>query len=155
DPPAHQQSAFQWTCIYGDTAIMQTLAALIYHNLFGRFPGIRVLSVEHGSLWVAYLMAAMDKMKGMGRNGPWPGGYVHGKASEIFRQHVYVVPHHEEPMAPLVEAIGAEHVLFGSDYPHSEGVAEPVDFVEALEGFDAETTRSIMRENSAQLLGLA
>ena len=155
DPPAHQQSAFQWTCFYGDTAIMQTLAALIFHNLFGRFPKVRVQSVEHGSLWVTYLIAAMDKMKGMGRNGPWPGGYVSGKPSEVFKQPVYVSPYHEDPMAPLVDAIGSEHVLFGSDYPHSEGVAEPVDFVDALEGFDPNATRRIMRENCAHLLGLA
>ena len=155
DPPAHQQSAFQWTCFYGDTAIMQTLAALIYHNLFGRFPGVRVLSVEHGSLWVAYLMAAMDKMKGMGRNGPWPGGYVPGPPSEVFKQHVYVVPHHAEPLAPLIEALGREHVLFGSDYPHSEGLAEPVEFAGALEAFDEGTQRGIMRENAGRLLGLA
>ncbi len=28
---------------------MDTLAILIYHNLFGRFPGIQVMSVENGS----------------------------------------------------------------------------------------------------------
>jgi len=155
DPPAHQQSAFQWTCFYGDTAIMQTLAALIFHNLFGRFPKVRVQSVEHGSLWVGYLLAAMDKMKGMGRNGPWPGGYVSGKPSEVFKQHVYVSPYHEDPMAPLADAIGPDHVLFGSDYPHSEGVAEPIEFAEALEGFDADSTRRIMRENTSRLLRLS
>lgn len=155
DPPAHQQSAFQWTCFYGDTAIMQTLAALIFHNLFGRFANVRVLSVEHGSLWVAYLLAAMDKMKGMGRNGPWPGGYVRGRASEIFRQHVYVVPYHEDPMEPLAAAIGDGHVLFGSDYPHSEGVADPVEFTDSLKDFAPDRIRRIMRDNTRELLGLA
>ena len=155
DPAAHQQSAFQWTCFYGDTAIMHTLAALILHNLFGRFPNVRVLSVEHGSLWVAYLLAAMDKMKGMGRNGPWPGGYVRGRPSEIFREHVYVVPYHEDPMAPLAAALGDEHVLFGSDYPHAEGLAEPVEFAEALDGFAPDRVRRIMRDNTRALLGLA
>ena len=37
------------------------------------------MSVENGSAWVPYLLTAMDNMKGMGRNGPWPGGYVEGK----------------------------------------------------------------------------
>ncbi len=155
DPPVHQQSAFQWTCFYGDTAIMQTLTVLILHNLFGRFPKVRVLSVEHGSLWVAYLLAAMDKMKGMGRNGPWPGGYVKGRPSEIFKQHVYVSPYHEDPMRPLVDAIGADHLLFGSDYPHSEGIAEPIQFAASLEGFDPESMKRIMRDNTLGLLGLA
>ena len=154
DPPGHQQSAFQWTCFYGDTAIMQTLAALVFHNLFGRFPNVRVMSVEHGSLWVAYLMQAMDKMKGMGRNGPWPGGYVRGRPSEVFKRHVFVAPYHEDPMQPLVDALGASQVVFGSDYPHAEGVAEPIQFAESLAGFDAATTRQIMRDNALDLLGL-
>ena len=56
NPPSHRQSAFQWTCFYGDRPIMDTIAALIYHNLFGRFPNVRVMSIENGSLWVPYLM---------------------------------------------------------------------------------------------------
>ena len=154
DPPAHQQSAFQWTCTYGDTAIMHTLASLLYHNLFGRFPGVQVLSVEHGSLWVPYLLAAMDKMKGMGRNGPWPGGYVSGRPSEVFRQHVSVVPYQEEPIAELVVALGVDRVLMGSDYPHAEGVAEPVQFLDALAGFGPVDVEKIMRGNALALLGL-
>ena len=76
NPSSHQQSAFQWTCFYGDRPIMDTIAALVLHNLFGRFPNIRCLSVENGSLWVPYLLKVMDKMNGMGRNGPWLGGRV-------------------------------------------------------------------------------
>ena len=54
-----------------------------------------MLSVENGPLWVPYLLKAMDKMKGMGRDSPWLGGRVHGRASEIFKQHVWVNPYHE------------------------------------------------------------
>ena len=42
------RSAFQWTMLYRDRPIMDTLAILIYHNLFGRFPGVQVMSVENG-----------------------------------------------------------------------------------------------------------
>jgi len=154
NPPAHQQSAFQWTCTYGDTAIMHTIASIIYHNLFGRYPNIRVLSVEHGSLWVPYLLGAMDKMKGMGRNGPWPGGYVSGRPSEVFKRHVNVVPYQEEPIDALASALGIDRVLMGSDYPHSEGVAEPIQFLESLSTFDEVGVRKIMRDNALDLLGL-
>ncbi len=155
NPAAHQQSAFQWTCTYGDTAIMHTLASMIYHNLFGRFPNVQVLSVEHGSLWVPYLLSAMDKMKGMGRNGPWPGGYVSGRPSEVFKHHVRVVPYQEEPIDVLVAALGVDRVLMGSDYPHSEGVSEPIQFLDSLAGFDDDDVRKIMRDNTLSMLGLA
>ena len=75
------------------------------------------------------------------------------------RQVVTVQGSHVGPAGmtgqPLVDAIGASQVVFGSDYPHSEGVAEPIQFAESLEGFDADTTRQIMRDNARDLLGLA
>jgi len=155
NPPSHRQSAMQWTNFYGDRPIMDTISSLIFQNFFGRFPGIRVLSVENGSLWVPYLMKVMDKMKGMGRNGPWPGGYVRGRASEVLKQHVFVAPHHEEDLPALVETLGASQVLFGSDYPHPEGLAQPHTFAEGLAGLPPEQIERIMFDNTRRLaLGL-
>lgn len=155
NPPSHRQSAFQWTCFYGDRVMIETTAALILHNLFGRFPDIKVASVENGSLWVPYVMKAMDKMKGMGRNGPWPGGRVEGRPSEIFKQHVYVSPYHEEDIPTLMDLIGADRVLFGSDYPHPEGLAEPADFAELIASRSADEIRLVMRDNATRLVGSA
>ncbi len=155
NPSSHRQSAFQWTNFYGDRPIMDTISSLIYQNLFGRHPRVRVMSVENGSLWVAYLMAVMDKMKGMGRNGPWPGGYVSGRPSEVLREYVYVSPYHEEDIVALAELIGPGHVLFGSDFPHPEGLAEPARFADAIAGLPDGDVRQIMRENAASLLRAA
>ena len=154
NPTSHQQSAFQWTFFYGDRPIMETIGALILHNLFGRFPGVHVLSVENGSLWVPYLLKAMNKMKGMGRNGPWLGGRVEGRPSEIFHEHVYVAPYHEENIPALVELIGADRVVLGSDFPHPEGLAHPPDFAAGLSDLPSEDVRRIMRDNGRQLVGL-
>ena len=153
NPSSHRQSAFQWTCFYGDRPIIETIAVMVLHNLFGRFPNVRLASVENGSLWVPYLLAALDKMKGMGRNGPWPGGYVTGRPSEIVREHVYVAPYHEEDIPALVELYGADRVLFGSDYPHPEGLAVPADFAHGLRGLSDRDVRRIMRDNFCELLG--
>jgi predicted TIM-barrel fold metal-dependent hydrolase len=152
NPPSHRQSAFQWTNFYGDRPIMDTFSSLIFYNLFGRFPNVRALSVENGSLFVPYLMRVMDKMKGMGRNGPWPGGYVKGRPSEVFKRHVFVSPYHEEDIVGLAGTIGASQVLFGSDYPHCEGLAEPREFAEALEGLPDDALRRIMGENTRELV---
>ena len=151
NPTSHRQSAFQWTMFYGDVPIMQTIAGLIFYNFFERFPNIRVMSVENGSLWVPYLVKAMDKMKGMGRNGPWPGGYLKGRPSEVFKEKVFVSPYHEEDVVALAEAIGVSQVLFGSDYPHAEGLARPLDFRESLAGLSDDDQDLIMGENLAAL----
>jgi predicted TIM-barrel fold metal-dependent hydrolase len=155
NPSSHLQSAFQWSCMYGDRPIMDTIAALIFGNLFGRFPALRVVSVENGSLWVPYLMAVMDKMGGMGRNGPWPGGRIREKPSAILRRHVFVSPYHEEDIPALVDRVGASQVVFGSDYPHAEGLAEPADFLDGIASLSAEDQRRLMRDNALGLLGHA
>lgn len=152
NPASHFQSAFQWSCFYGDRPIMDTIAAFVFHNLFGRYPDINVISVENGSLFVPYLMAVMDKMKGMGRNGPWIGGYVSGRPSEIVKQRVFVSPYHEEDIVALVRALGPSQVVFGSDWPHPEGLAEPRDFAATIEELPAAEQRMLLRENLRGLL---
>ncbi|MCH2169168.1 amidohydrolase [Myxococcota bacterium] len=152
NPASHRQTAFQWTNFYGDRPIMDTVSALILHNLFGRFPNVNILSVENGSLFVPYLLKAMDKMKGMGRNGPWLGGYVKGRPSEIFKRHVFVAPYHEEDVVELTKLIGPSQVLFGSDFPHAEGLAEPRDFEQTLEGLPESAVREVMGGNCRALM---
>ena len=152
NPSSHRQTAFQWSCCYGDRVIIDTVASLIFGNLFGRFPNLKVLSVENGSLWVSYAMKVMDKMKGMGRNGPWIGGYVKGRPSEVVKQHVLVAPYHEEDVPALIDTIGVSQVLFGSDYPHPEGLAEPAEFADLLGDLSAEGMRMVMRDNARQLV---
>jgi predicted TIM-barrel fold metal-dependent hydrolase len=153
NPSSHSQSALQWTNFYGDRPIMDTICALIMHNFFGRFPDVRVLSVENGSLWVPYLLKVMDKMKGMGRNGPWPGGRVQGRASEIFKRHVWVNPYHEEDHRALADLIGVEHVVYGSDFPHPECLPAPDEFCRQVHSqFTPAEVRRIMRENARELV---
>lgn len=151
NPRTYVRSAFQWACFFGDRPIMDTLSALILHNLFGRYPDIKVLSIENGSIWVPYLLKVLDKMKGMGRSGPWPGGYVKGPPSEVFKRHIWVTPHHEEDVNELIDQIGVEQVLFGSDFPHAEGLAEPADFADALAGRPDAEIRRVMRDNALAL----
>ena len=152
NPSSHHQSAFQWTSFYGDRPIMDTFSALVLHNLFGRFPNVQCISVENGSLYVPYLLKAMNKMNGMGRNGPWLGGRITERPSDIFKRHVSVSPYHEEDVVALAGLIGDDRVLFGSDYPHAEGLAEPRDFAETIDTLSPDAINRIMRDNLRGLL---
>ena len=113
-----------------------------------------MLSVENGSLWVPYLLAVMDKMKGMGRSGPWLGGPVAGRPSDIFRAHVTVSPFHEESINDLLAVLGPDSVAIGSDFPHPEGINAPLEYAETLGDLGPDTVRKIMRTNAAELIGL-
>jgi predicted TIM-barrel fold metal-dependent hydrolase len=146
-------TALQFYLCFGDRPISDTIAALILHNLFGRFPGIHMLVIEFGSAWVAPLLPALDKCAKMARTC-WPFGELTDTPSNIFRKHFSVSPYHEENLPALAKLIGVDNILFGSDYPHTEGMKEPRDYVKALGAFSDVDVRKIMRDNAAKILGL-
>ncbi len=155
DVPLMRYSAFQqYTCVV-ERPIGDTLAAMILHNLFGRFPGIEVLSIENGSSWVAPLLKGMDKAAKMSSAmGLTPGGPLTALPSETFKRNIYVAPFHEDDIVGLVKLIGADRVLFGSDYPHAEGLTTPMDFAAALDSLTEQQVRLVMRSNAARLVDL-
>ena len=152
-PPAHAQSAFQRACFFGERPIMDTLASLVLHNVFGRFPRLQAMSVENGSWWVPFLLRTMDRAEVTGAQGHWLGGRIDDRPSEIFRRHVSVAPFDDDDVRSLVELIGAPRVLLGSDYPHPEGHPDPRRFFDGA-GLTEEELRLVTRDNAAALLRL-
>jgi predicted TIM-barrel fold metal-dependent hydrolase len=136
-----------------DTSIMDTLCALVLHNLFGRFPRLRVATIEMGCGWMPYLIHRLDRAGGLlNRKISAFGGTLDGKPSEILKRHVWVAPFPEEDVEALVGQIGAHRVLMGSDWPHAESLPRPRDFVECVAGLGEADKKAIMRDNIAGLI---
>ena len=123
------------------------LATLVFHKLFERFPGLRVASVENGSEFLADLLR---KLRSSARRHP---GYYREDPAETFRRCVWINPFWEDDVKEVVSLMGAERVIFGSDWPHIEGMPRPLDYLADLAGFDAETQRRILRDNARELTG--
>jgi predicted TIM-barrel fold metal-dependent hydrolase len=133
--------------------MLETALALVLGNLFGRFPNVRVASVELGSAWVQYCLYTLDHAGGLlGRHVEAFGVTVEDRPSDIFKRHIWVSPFPEDDIPGLVDAFGAERVLLGSDWPHLEGIPEPIDYAAQLEKLDAASVRRIMRDNALELL---
>ena len=146
-------SAWQWQHTYGERPIMEKISALIFDNLFGRFPDIHVLASEFGASWAPHFVAHMDKSRGMGRNGPWIGGQLSERPSQVFRKHVRVVPYPEDDPVEIINQLGFhESIVMGSDFPHAEGLAEPADFRKLLDGLSEDVQDDIMYNTGAQLV---
>ncbi len=64
-------------------------------------------------------------------------------------------PLHEEDPKGLIELLGADRVLFGSDYPHAEGMSDPINFVDELQGLPKEQIELVMGGNLNRLMGFA
>lgn len=153
DPHAHAQSAWQWFNTYGNAQIMAALSALLYDNLFNRFPSIRVASVENGASWLPYFMGLIDKMRGLGRQGQWNGGQLPERPSATARRHVLVSPYPEDDVRSIIDQVGHDMIAMGSDYPHAEGLAEPRDFGDLLAALSPDQQRWILRDNGMSFVG--
>ena len=150
-PPSHRHSFMEYSLSFTDRPVVDTLTALIGDNLFDRFPRLRVLTVEYGAAWLAPMIKKLDQIARLYSNDMWRFGQPKFAPSEYFRRNIWVTPFYEDDVPAVVDLIGAEHVLNGSDYPHPEGLAAPVEFVEELEGLDDRAIRRVMRDNLAEL----
>jgi predicted TIM-barrel fold metal-dependent hydrolase len=89
----------------------------------------------------------------MGRNGPWIGGQLTERPSEIFRKHIRVVPYPEDDVLGIIRGLGQhESIAMGSDWPHAEGIAEPADFRKLLDGLPEEQIEDIMFNTGVALV---
>lgn len=153
DQAAFTFSCFQWAFLMKDRPLMDTLGALIFHNLFGRFPNLKVACIEHGSGWVEYLLHALDHNFKLGQTGQWLGGKLSERPSEVFKNHVHVAPFFEEDGTALANMIGADRVLGGSDWPHGEGTEQPLGIAKTFDGLTASERKLVLRGNGNLLLG--
>ncbi|MBW8824988.1 MAG: amidohydrolase family protein [Acidobacteria bacterium] len=146
--------AFQWMMYWGDRPAMELTSGLILHNFFGRFPNMKVCLSEMGTVWLPYTMRKMDHAFLMGRKAKWAeNGRLDRRPSEIFRQHFVVAPYPEENVQRVVAEVGIEPIVFGSDFPHGEGLAYPSKYVEAqLSAFSEQDQKLIMRDNLEKFL---
>jgi predicted TIM-barrel fold metal-dependent hydrolase len=150
--PPFQFSAWQWQNSYGERPITETLSALIFDNLFGRFPNIRVVVSEYGASWAPHFVRHMDKSRGMARLGRWLGGPLTERPSTIFKQHIKVVPYPEDDTVALAEELGGtESLVMGSDWPHAEGLREPAEMYHRVERLGETARRHFLRDNGMTL----
>jgi predicted TIM-barrel fold metal-dependent hydrolase len=137
---------------YGDRPAYETVAAAILQGLFNRFPNVQLLLSEQGTVWVPYLVRKMDHAFLLGRKATW--GKLEMRPSEYFRKHVKVAPYPEENVYRVIEAVGVEPIVFGSDFPHGEGLPDPAMYLSQVSRCTDEQVRAIMRSNLAGFLGL-
>jgi predicted TIM-barrel fold metal-dependent hydrolase len=128
--------------------VEDAVSALICHGALSRFPALKVAVVENGSSWTAPLLQNLaDVYKKM------PQGFAEDPVS-VFKRNISISPFWEEDLGELAQLVGEDNVLFGSDYPHPEGLAEPASYVDELEGLPDETVRKIMGGNLARLMNV-
>lgn len=129
--------------------IQDAVTSMIFHGALSRHPGVRIALIENGAGWVPHLLEHLD-----GTYGTMPQVFPE-KPSETFKRNFWMHPFHEEDPRGLIELLGSDHIIFGSDYPHVEGLADPLSYVDELQGLPDADIRKIMGGNMMGLLGVA
>lgn len=151
EPPATKNfmamSSFRWLAL-GHREISDMIGSLICHGTLTRFPRLRIASVENGSSWIHPLFHDLaDLTKKMPQNFP-------EDPLDVFRRNIWVSPFWEGSVADVVDTVGWDRVMFGSDYPHPEGLPEPKAYWKYAEGMDNRRSWDFLGDNARRFLGL-
>ena len=140
---AFRQNAFK--SLLTHSPISDALASLIAEGVLSEHRNLRVCTIETGSEWVQPLLKKFEKVYKQQRHA------FAEDPVEVFARQVWVSPYYEDDLHDLKAKVGADHMLFGSDWPHAEGLADPVAFVDDLDGFSSAEVEQIMRTNGLAL----
>ena len=131
-------------------AIMDTIFSAVGHGMLSRFPGVKIATIECGSVWITRLVE--DMLDAYGR---MPHMFPEHPL-DVLKRQLYVAPFWEDPLQPLIDVIGLDHVLFSSDWPHPEGLADPVGYKEFARTQDLtdDAIAKIMGSNMYELMNV-
>ena len=126
--------------------IVDALSALVCHGVFERNPSLRVVSVENSSVWVGSLFRRFDRVCGQ-----MPRAFKQ-HPRESFIEHVFVAPEYEDDMEELARHLPADRILFGSDFPHPEGLSDPLGYLKEFSSYSDTDVKKIFHSNLKGLL---
>jgi predicted TIM-barrel fold metal-dependent hydrolase len=127
------------------------LTSVIFGGVLERYPRIRVVLGEAGIGWIPYVLWRMDaewedQFKDLSLTMP---------PSEYWRRQCWATYQTDPVGLKLLDDLGADKIMWGSDFPHPDGVWPDSREYIAREMADlpAEVRRKIVCENAARLYG--
>jgi predicted TIM-barrel fold metal-dependent hydrolase len=130
-------------------ALVDALASIIGHGVATRFPKLKFMPVEYESSWirpfVKKLRATYETSAVLFDEDPF----------EVFTRNIYLHAFHEpDPKGLLDLGIPADRLMFGSDFPHPEGMADPLAYSDVVAGLPEADQALIMGGTLAQAIGV-
>ncbi len=128
--------------------IEDAVVSLACHGALAKFPELKIAVIENGATWVAPLL---EKMAILWKKQPqaFPENPV-----EAIKRCIHISPFWEEDLGALAELLGEDNILFGSDYPHPEGLENPRSYVDELAHLPEDLQVKLMGGNLARLMGV-
>ena len=128
--------------------IEDAVVSLACHGALAKFPELKIAIIENGATWVEPLL---KKMAILWKKQPqaFPENPI-----EAIKRCIHISPFWEEDLGELAELLGEDNILFGSDYPHPEGLENPRSYVEELAHLPEALQVKLMGGNLARLMGV-
>jgi aminocarboxymuconate-semialdehyde decarboxylase len=130
-----------------ETAV--ALSHLVFSGLLDRHPGVRIVAAHGGG----YLPTYLGRSDHAWQVRPDARRCVDPPSSYLRRMCFDSLVYTPAALRHLVEAVGADRVVLGSDYPFDMGVDDPVDRLRAA-GLDPATEHAIRGGTASHLFGL-
>ena len=128
------------------------LTSLMGRAVFERYPNMRIAFGESGIGWLPYVIDRMDyEYEDQYRDLP-----LKMKPSEYWRRQCKATFQFDRIGTKLVDDLGVETLMWGSDYPHPDGIwPDSEKYIQHQFGHLApDVTRKITCENAAKFYGL-
>ncbi|HEX6394302.1 MAG TPA: amidohydrolase family protein [Acidimicrobiales bacterium] len=121
------------------------LLSMVLAKMFDRFPNLRVASVENGAEFIPDLFR---KLRSQAKKTP---GWFRDDPVETFRRHVWINPFWEDDLESVVEWMGSDRVIFGSDWPHIEALPRPLDYLVEAKNLATRDQALVLHDNAVEL----
>jgi aminocarboxymuconate-semialdehyde decarboxylase len=124
---------------------------LIFSGVLERYPRLKIC-VGHGGGYVPFYLGRVDHAY---RVRPECHTWISMPPSAYLKKLYFdTVVFEAGSLSYLVEQVGAEHVVLGTDYPFDMGEADPVGLISSMSGASKSDIEKILGRNSASLLRL-
>jgi predicted TIM-barrel fold metal-dependent hydrolase len=120
-------------------SLIDAMASIIGHGLATRFPRLRFMPVEFASAWIRPFYRKLQRVY---EQSPV---LFDEDPVEVFHRNVWVHAFHEPDPKGLIDlGIPVDHIMFGSDFPHPEGMADPLAYSAVVADLPLEQQQWIM-----------
>jgi predicted TIM-barrel fold metal-dependent hydrolase len=132
----------------------ETVCYLTGSGVLARHPDLRVVMVECGSGWLAWVLHAMDDA--YREHALMVQPKLDLLPSEYFRRQGFVTFQSDPVGLHNVRFTGADCLMWGSDYPHPEGTwPDSARYLrEQMQGVPDDVVRAVVWDNAAKLYGV-
>lgn len=140
---------YLWNAYGNPAETALTAAHMILSGLLEQHPQLKIC-LFHGGGHLPYQIGRLDRAYEM---RPESRQRISAPPSTYLRKFYFdTITHSSLALSYLIELVGAEHVMLGSDYPFDMGYERPVEMVERLPGLSQADKRAILGGNAQRLL---